>query len=267
MPVTDLEHPDLAADLELITAIAREAGTVAMRFFRQKPEVWMKSGQSPVTEADIAVDDFLRGALLAARPAYGWLSEETTDSDFRLKARRTFVVDPIDGTRAFIDGGDCWCISVAVVEAGIPMVGVLDAPARSEVFTGSLGAGAQRNGTRIAVARERRDVTIGGPRPMLSQLPRPLNERVTPAPHVPSLAYRLAMVADGRLDATFVKPNSHDWDIAAAEVILREAGGKLLDESGQTPPIARRNPRHGRLLAGSGLLLDELSAAMAQMRD
>ncbi len=267
MPATEPDHADLLADLELVTAVAREAGTVAMRYFRQKPDVWMKAGESPVSEADIAVDDFLRGALLAARPNYGWLSEETADSDFRLKARRTFVVDPIDGTRAFINGGDCWCISVAVVEAGIPMVGVLDAPARSEVFTGSLGAGARLNGDRINVGQAGDEVLVGGPKPMLTQLPADLRRRVAATPHIPSLAYRLAMVAAGRLDATFVKPHSHDWDIAAAEVILREAGGHLLDETGRTPPFAGRDPRHGKLLAGSGPLLRELSAAMAKMRD
>src|SRR5688500_591670 len=100
-----------------------------MRYFKNKQEVWMKGGTSPVGEADYAVDKFLRETLIAARPHDGWLSEETVDSPARLSARRTFVVDPIDGTRAFIDGRSTWCVAVGVVEAGRPIAGVLDCPA------------------------------------------------------------------------------------------------------------------------------------------
>src|SRR5690606_33805884 len=105
-----------------------------MRHFGRKPETWLKDGVSPVTEADIAVDTFLRETLLTARPDYGWLSEETADNLERLSAQRTFVVDPIDGTRAFIDGRSTWCVSIAVVEAGTPLVGVLDCPAIGEIY-------------------------------------------------------------------------------------------------------------------------------------
>ena len=96
----------------------------------------MKGGTSPVSEADYAVDRYLRETLTAARPAYGWLSEETADSAGRLAASRTFVVDPIDGTRAFLDGRSTWCVSIAVVEDGHPLAGVLDCPATGEIFCG-----------------------------------------------------------------------------------------------------------------------------------
>ena len=106
MPAIDAEL--FAGDLALIRNAARQAGLIALGFFNQSPEVWMKGGTSPVSEADYAVDRFLREALTAARPDYGWLSEETADSSERLGLRRTFVVDPIDGTRAFLDGGTMW---------------------------------------------------------------------------------------------------------------------------------------------------------------
>ena len=107
-----------SADLELLTDLGKEAGEIALKWFRQDPQVWMKEGQSPVSEADFAIDQFLQKELMAARPDYGWLSEETDDNRERLQAERVFVVDPIDGTRGFIAGSDQWCISIAVVERG-----------------------------------------------------------------------------------------------------------------------------------------------------
>lgn len=104
MPENEAAHASFEEDLILITDAAREAGRIAIKYFRRDPEVWWKDGKSPVSEADLAVDRFLRERLLAARPSYGWLSEETAASPERLSAERVFIVDPIDGTRAFIDG-------------------------------------------------------------------------------------------------------------------------------------------------------------------
>ena len=116
-------------DLALLRDAAREAGIIAMRYFGNNPQVWMKGGTSPVSEADHAADAYLRDTLLSARPDYGWLSEETADNPVRLSARRTFVVDPIDGTRGFLEGLRSWCVSVAVVEDGRTLAGVLECPA------------------------------------------------------------------------------------------------------------------------------------------
>src|SRR4051812_43894409 len=111
---------DLAADLELLRRAALAAGRLAMTYFRQSPSTWAKAGGSPVTEADVAVDDFLRRSLLAERPNYGWLSEETADDPVRCRFETIFVVDPIDGTRGFIAGDDRWCVSLAIVRGGRP---------------------------------------------------------------------------------------------------------------------------------------------------
>jgi len=250
-------------DLALIAEAAANAGRIAFGFFRQSPEVWMKGGTSPVSEADYAVDRYLREMLTAARPEYGWLSEETADAAGRLAARRTFVVDPIDGTRAFLDGRSTWCVSVAVVEDGKPLAGVLDCPAKGEVFAASLGGGVVKNGRPISVNAPREPALIGGPKAMLDAATGQLNRPLNRAPYIPSLAYRIAMVAEGALDATFIKPGSHDWDLAAAELILTEAGGRLYEPTGRRPTYASANPRHGALVAGSGLLLQSMVEALA----
>lgn len=261
--VDDLRATDHVADLKLLVDAAQQAGRIALRYFNSDNEVWMKSGASPVSEADYAVDAFLRETLLAARPDYGWLSEETVDGTARLSARRTFVVDPIDGTRGFLAGSSAWCVSLAVVEQGISLAGVLECPAREETFEAMQGGGSFKNGMRLAAGGEPRSLNIGGPRDFFDALPVEWHGRASRAAHVPSLAYRLAMVADGSLDATFVKPNSHDWDLAAADLILSEAGGRLVDARGRGPTYAGAEIRHGALVAGRG----ELLAAMVEVID
>ncbi|MEP9389053.1 3'(2'),5'-bisphosphate nucleotidase CysQ [Mesorhizobium sp. KR9-304] len=259
--VEQLSESDLAGDLALLLESAREAGEIAMRYFRQSPEVWLKGGTSPVSEADYAADNFLNKSLRAARPDYGWLSEEAVDDQARLGARRTFVVDPIDGTRGFLEGRREWCVSVAVVEKGRSIAGVLECPARKETFWATPGGGAFKNGRRLAVGEPGPVALVGGPADMIGGLPPEIRRHVKRAEYIPSLAYRLAMVADGSLDGSFVKPNSHDWDLAAADLILHEAGGSILDEFGAAPTYGGLDIRHGALVGGSG----ELLATMAQV--
>ncbi|MCO6048462.1 3'(2'),5'-bisphosphate nucleotidase CysQ [Mesorhizobium sp. RP14(2022)] len=256
MPEADTHSDALRADLALLTEAAREAGRIAHGFFRHDPQVWMKEGVSPVSEADYASDKYLRETLLGARPGHGWLSEETVDSPERLARRRTFVVDPIDGTRAFVQGLDIWCVSVALVENGETLVGVLECPALRETFTAVKGGGAFLNGKLLHVRPSTATPTIAGPKQYLDALPEPYASKAHRHGHIPSLAYRIGLIAKGKLDATFVKPNSHDWDLAAADLILREAGGALLDTDGLPLRYATTsNPRHGLLVAGSGPLL------------
>lgn len=255
---------DLADDLRLLEEAAREAGRIAMRYFRQSPEVWMKGGTSPVSEADFAVDHYLRDTLTAARPDYGWLSEEMTDDHRRLSSRRTFVVDPIDGTRGFLDGSRSWCVSIAVVDRGEPVAGVLECPARNQSFTASAGCRARLNGKVIRVGEAGVRPRVAGNKAMIDAMPEPWRSAFSRVDYVPSLAYRVAMVASGEIDATFVKPNAHDWDLAAADIILRQAGGAILMPAGEQPRYADGDPRHGALVAGSGLLLDAMAASIAK---
>jgi Archaeal fructose-1,6-bisphosphatase and related enzymes of inositol monophosphatase family len=125
--------PPYADDLELLRSTAVAAGIIASSYFRKDVRSWTKENASPVSEADIIVDRFLAANLLQARPDYGWLSEETADNPSRLDCERVFVVDPIDGTRAFLRGEDYWTVSLAVVENGVPVAGVVYAPAAPRV--------------------------------------------------------------------------------------------------------------------------------------
>lgn len=254
---------ELTGDLKLISEAAAEAGTIAMRHFRSDPQVWMKGGNSPVSQADLDVDRFLREELGAARPGYGWLSEESTRAPSATGQSRTFVVDPIDGTRSFLEGKDVWCVSVAIVENGTAIAGVLDCPVRGEVFSASRGAGSHRNGDALSVRKPSASPLVAGPRPMFAAMTEISKARISTAAYMPSLAYRIAMVAVGEIDATFVKPNAHDWDVAAADLILGEAGGMVLDADGKRPYYAGRDSRLGALVAGSGSLLEEMAAAIS----
>jgi myo-inositol-1(or 4)-monophosphatase len=263
----DIVTPAPALDLALITGAAEEAGRIAMRYFRSDPEVWMKAGKSPVSVSRRKVSTAISASLTAARPDYGWLSEETVDTAERLSARRTFVVDPIDGTRAFVDGGDVWCVSIAVVENGRPLSGVLDCPARGEVYVAAAGDGARKNGAPLSVRPLPQEVIVAGPRPLTDALRERYPGLHKRHPYIPSLAYRIAMLADGTIDGTFVKPNSHDWDLAAADLILAEAGGRVLDPAGNELLYAGADPAHGALAAGSGSLLDAMVETIANYRD
>lgn len=219
-------------DLALICAAAEVASDIAMRYFGNEEalDVQLKEGDSPVSAGDFAVDQYLRETLMAARPDYGWLSEETTDADpqHRRDAKRTFVVDPIDGTRAYISEGSCWCVSIAVVENDVSIAGVLACPVLKETFAAARGQGATKNGVSLApINKQEPALAIAGRRALVRDLVGSTGTDFIPHGHVPSLAYRLAMIADGRLGGTFIRANSHDWDIAAAALILDEAGGEL----------------------------------------
>ncbi|HEX2146840.1 MAG TPA: 3'(2'),5'-bisphosphate nucleotidase CysQ [Pseudorhizobium sp.] len=252
-------------DLALITQAAREAGQIALGFFGQSPEVWWKNeGRSPVSAADFAANDRLQKMLSDARPEYGWLSEETDDDAARLSRETLFVVDPIDGTRAFIAGERTWCVSVAVVHRGAPVAGVLVAPALQEEFVAACGQQALKNGKAVSVARSRpgEALKLAMAEDVLKLVDPQHRNSVHRIRHVPSLAYRLAMTADGTIDGTIVKRNSHDWDLAAADIILERAGGRLLDADGKRLVYNRESVKHGVLRAGAEHALDKLRMFM-----
>ena len=251
------------ADLEVLKRAALEAGTLAMRFFRQNPTSWAKAGGSPVTEADLAVDTLLRESLLAERADYGWLSEETADTPARRDRQSLFVVDPIDGTRGFMEGDDRWCVSLAVVRAGRPVAAVLYAAARAELFCAMDGGGAWLGDRRLGVSRAPRlaGSRISGPRSWVKK-PAMLRTRSEFQGHVPSLAYRFACVASGRFDGAFASPRSYDWDLAACDLLVHEAGGRLTGPDGMAPIYNRELPRHDVLAAANPDLQPALLAAV-----
>jgi myo-inositol-1(or 4)-monophosphatase len=249
------------SDLELLVSAARKAGAAAMTYFRKDPEVtWKNGGRSPVTEADFAANHVLADCLRPAREGYGWLSEESDDDPVRLTQETLFVIDPIDGTRGFIDGASNWVVSAAVVHAGRPVAGVLYAPVRDEVYTAVAGGSAFKNGEPLVIADPRAagPLRISGGKDLMTRFEPEFAAGIARAPHVPSLAYRIAMIADGRIDATLVKPNAHDWDIAAAELILECAGGRLCD-CDETPVIYNRaDVSHGFLIGAANAVMPGL---------
>lgn len=242
-----------------------EAGVLALGFFRAGLQtaagISYKAGGSPVTEADLAVDAFLRERLGALAPDFGWLSEETIDARDRLGRRHVWVVDPIDGTRAFARGDVDWMVSVGLVEDGVPIAGLLLAPATGEFYAAQPGGPATLNGEPIRVS-DKADVAgsrVAGPGGAVQRLAENAGP-IIEAARLHSLAYRLAHVADGRLDAGLAGAHSHDWDIAAADAILRAAGGALLLPDG-TPPLYNRETTHHPPLVGGNVRIAQAVVA------
>ena len=250
------------ATLATLARIARAAGALAMGWFRAgartSAHIDYKSGGSPVTEADLAVDSYLATHLRAAFPSAGWLSEETADSGDRLTREWSLIVDPIDGTRAFAEGDPRWAVSVALVRAGQPFAGVVEAPALNQSFTAFAGGGAYLNGARMD-ANAASSRTIAGPKPLIEPIARRLG--LIAADKTPSLAVRFAHVASGAFCAGVASPNAHDWDIAAADLILREAGARLAGLDGAAIAYNRTAIRHGALYAAPAAAHDALLAA------
>ncbi|PJI84565.1 myo-inositol-1(or 4)-monophosphatase [Yoonia maricola] len=250
-----------ATDLALLTEAARKSGDIAKRYFQQNPDVTDKpGGAGPVTAADLAVNAMLEGLLQAARPDYGWLSEETEDNTARLKTLCQFVIDPIDGTRAFIDGSKDWAHSLAITEDGVPVAAAVYLPMRDMMFTAAQGAGAMLNGSPIRASKApMQDATLLGAKPNFDGkywkggvLP-PI-KRVFRS----SLAYRLCLVAQGRFDGMITLRPSWEWDIAAGALIVTEAGGTVTDQYGAALRFNNAHPQVPGVLAGATQLHTDL---------
>lgn len=243
MPASDA----LARDLE---AAVREAGALALRLFRTPIKTWTKGRNSPVSEVDVAVDTLLKEKLADAGPDYGWLSEESVDDRSRLSARRVWIVDPIDGTRAYVAGLIDWTISAALVEDGRPILAALFAPVSDEMFLAAAGWGATCNGVPIAVTTGNTlaGARIAGPKHHLEQLLRRWPE-IVPIPKIHSLALRIARVAQGQVDIALASGNGQDWDLAAADLLVHEADGVLTTIAGEYLTYNRPDPIHGALVA------------------
>ena len=254
------------AALAILVAAARQGGEIARGYFRAgaatSAKVSYKAGDSPVTDADFAVDAALKTTLRAAFPQAAWLSEETEDDPARLACAQVLVLDPIDGTRAFMRGDPCFAVALALLEHGEPVAGVVHAPALGETYAAARGAGATLNGVPLQAARldTLAGARVGGPRGLRQALEREHGFQAEPGPPSPSLALRLANVAAGRLAIGLAGPGSHDWDIAAADVILRESGAGLV-EGGARLRYNQASTRHDALVAGPREWLARLAPA------
>lgn len=254
----DASDPDagLDADLALISEVAREAGELSLHWLKKGARSWDKSPNNPVTEADIACNDLIARRLRPARPDYGWLSEETRDNARDRSQKRVFVVDPIDGTKAFVNGETGFCVSIAVIEDGAPIAGVVYNPNFDELVGARAGGGTHLNGARV----EMTDVDslacsmIGQPdvfaRTNAAYWP---DMRLIDA--VPNaMAWRVSLVAAGRWDATVALNEKSDWDLAAAVLLVQEAGGVATDRHGRPFVFNGESViQKGAIAAGAGL--------------
>jgi len=253
--MTALKHkeaaPSLDADYALLKTAVRDAGALALSFFRQEITVTKKHDGSEVSEADLAVDALLRRELEAARPNYGWLSEESEDNAKRLSHSRVWMIDPIDGTNAFLRHIPEWTVSAALVEDQAPVIGVVYNPSRQEFFHAIKGQGAFLNGRPIHVSGQEdlkgaHLIASGGLfKKKIWTEPWPEVETAW----VNSVAYRLALVACGRADATISLSAKAEWDLAAGVLLVEEAGGTVTDHRGERMIYNRAVPRFPSLVA------------------
>ncbi len=223
----------LALDFEVLREAAREAAAATLKFFGRPLAIERKADGSAVTAADKAADAVFAARLKLIRPHYGWLSEESADHAGRALACRTWIIDPIDGTRAFIQGRDDWTVASCLVEDGKPMLAVVINPVRDEIYEARAGLGAFRNGRRILASGQE---ALCGAQIAMDAIALKKGWRA-PWPGASAVAanstiYRFALVASGVADVTFALRPKWEWDIAAGALLVREAGGKVTDAAG-----------------------------------
>lgn len=250
-------------DLALLTQAAKLAGGIALRHWKNSPQVWEKpDGQGPVSVADLEVNAALEAHLRAARPDYGWLSEESPDSPARLATRTQFILDPIDGTRSFLQGDNAFAHALAVVRDGQAIAGVVYLPAQDRLYAATLVGPATLNGQPIRVAPAQGE-------------PRALTGKATLHPdHWPggvpalhrhfraSMAWRLCLVAEGAFDAMLTLRPSWEWDIAAGALIAARAGARVTDRTGAPLRFNAADPRSAGVVVAAPALHANLIARL-----
>jgi myo-inositol-1(or 4)-monophosphatase len=260
----------LVNDHRLLVEAVRACGPIAMHYFGNDVESWEKRPGHPVSEADLEINRVLHATLGGARPDYGWLSEESEDNRERLEAESVWIVDPIDGTRAFLDGRREFSISVALTVDGRPVSGVVYNPATDELFDAVAGGGTRLNGEPVTTSDAR---GLDGAKLLMSRSelrradwPRDFGEcAMTP---ISSVAYKLALVAAGHFDATATMWPKSEWDIVAGDLLVCEAGGRISDATGKPFAYNAASPRRLSVVAAAqgvyGPLIDRLGAHVSQ---
>jgi myo-inositol-1(or 4)-monophosphatase len=248
---------EFAREARHLADVLREAAPIALKTFRGEIRSWTKAHNSPVSDADLAVDKFLREKL--SRPDIGWLSEESVDDLARLNSERIYIVDPIDGTRSYLAGREDWSICAALIERGRPVAAAVYAPVLGDMYVASAGGGATRNDARIETTSGASldGARIAGPQHHLERLVKTA-PGIVPLPKIHSLALRLARVAGGQIDAAFASVNARDWDLAAADLLVHEASGAMTGVSGEPLVYNLHNPVHGALIAAGRARHDAL---------
>ncbi|MFW5834450.1 MAG: inositol monophosphatase family protein [Pseudomonadota bacterium] len=253
--------------LDHAVALTRAAGTIAMRFFRQAHKRWEKTPGSIVTEADIAIDRLLRAELPRGEEA--WLSEESPDDEVRLDAEQVWIVDPIDGTRSYAQGRAEFAISVALWDRSVggAVLGVVLNPATDELFVAERGGGTLVNGTPATLrpwsATGSTELLVSGREARHAGFEQHFRDcRIK---GLGSLAYRLALIAAGRADGLVSLRRVADWDLAAAVLMIEEAGGRVTDRFGRHLTLNRPTAQHQGLVVGHPVLHDRLCNVIASL--
>jgi myo-inositol-1(or 4)-monophosphatase len=261
--MTSLPDAVHAEILHALRQAVTEASELALSKFRNNVRTWNKENASPVTEADLAVDNFLRERLTGLDPAIGWLSEETVDAPERLMKERLWIVDPIDGTRSFVAGREDWAICAALVERGRPVAAVVELPATGESFAAIKGGGATKNGQKISASTKAEAESAAIARPAKLNAAFAALGNPVRVPRIHSIAVRLSRVASGEIDGALAAANANDWDLAAADLLVHEAGGKITDAEGRIPVYNLAAHIHGALIAAGSALHPRLVSALA----
>ncbi len=261
------DHNKTKADHAALCDAVREGGALALEHFNKGVLAWQKEDNTPVTEADLAVDALLKERLQSAQPDYGWLSEETEDDETRLSTQRQWIVDPIDGTRAFVKGRPHFSVVAALIENGRPISGAIYNPATDEFFEAQTGRGAKLNGVPISVsgAEHVEGCRMLGAADMFQHPAWPQKWPDMEIAQRNSIAYRGALVAAGQFDAMLVMTWKNDWDLAAADLIVHEAGGRLTDHQGRGLTYNAIDPRHRSVVAAGPTLYQALHARIGDI--
>ena len=253
-------------DLKLLLEAAEEAGRIASRFFKKSPAIWDKGdNQGPVTEADLAINTMLEAELQAARPDYGWLSEETEDDCTRGEASSLFIVDPIDGTRAFIEGSRTFATSLGIAVGGVAQVGVVHLPELEKTYSAVKGGGAFLNGEPISHLPHEGEEGATILSNKLNLTPEYWPQGVPPVERHfrSSLAYRLSLVGEGRFNGMLTLRPTWEWDIAAGSLIAEEAGATVTTQKGGPLRFNNKTPQVSGVLAAGDTLHRSLLARLA----
>src|SRR5271156_5926316 len=252
-----MEENDLTRELALARKAARAAGEILRHYWKREGlKVGSKGHDNPVTQADLEADAAIKKALRDPFPAYGWLSEETVDNDDRLKCRRVWIVDPLDGTKEFINGIAEFAVAIALVEDGAPILGVTYNPIKREMYSAARGVKCQLNARRVHVTRTRTltRATVLASRSETGRGEWKVFDRAMKVSPMGSVAYKLAMVAAGKADATFTRSPKSEWDIASGAALIVAAGGVITDIKGREIRFNQRNVKLEGLIADNRIL-------------
>ena len=248
---------DLTRELALAKKAARAAGEILRGYWRRGGyKIGSKGHDNPVTAADLEADRAIKKLLRDPSPGYGWLSEETVDNDDRLECRRVWIVDPLDGTKEFINGIPEFAVAIALVEDGVPVLGVTYNPIKREMYWAARGVGCHLNTQRVRVTRKRtlKRATVLASRSETARGEWQVFGGMLKVSPTGSVAYKLAMVAAGKADATFTRSPKSEWDIASGAALVIEAGGTITDIKGREIRFNQRNVKLEGLIADNTIL-------------